>query len=219
MQVNVDRLSPTASARRAQIVSATISVIATLGYNGASFSQIAKHAQLSSTRLISYHFQDKNELMSAVAEAVLAQAGQYLRERIATASGHPERLATYIRANLAFIGEHPQHIHAVIQIAANTRAANTRVDETRADETAAGEPGQAVALLVRELKDGQTDGDFRDFDPLVMAVSLRAAIDAAANLVTEHPELDLDAYAEQLVALFEHATRRPPFIRTRQEQP
>src|SRR3954462_7271729 len=132
MQVTRESLSPAATARRAQIVAAAIGVISTLGYARASFSQIAKHAGISSTRLISYHFEDKNDLMNAVAQAVLSQAGEYMREQLASADGAAARLATYIRANLAFIGEPPQHIHAVIQI-----AANLSTDEDAAPSTAA----------------------------------------------------------------------------------
>jgi AcrR family transcriptional regulator len=220
MQVNTEHFSPSATARRAQIISSAISVISTLGYSRASFSQIAKHAGISSTRLISYHFEDKNELMSAVAQAVLSQAGEYMREQILAAGGHPARLAAYLRANLGFIRDHPQHVHAVIQIAANAHAAenpppagsstqtsSAQASGSQASGTPNGRTGQAIALLVQELRAGQADGDFRSFDPVVMAVSIRAAIDAAANLITEDPELDLAAYAEQLVTLFEHATR------------
>jgi AcrR family transcriptional regulator len=198
MQVTSTDLSPAATARRAQIIASAISVISTLGYNRASFSQIAKHAGISSTRLISYHFEDKNELMTAVAQAVLDAAGDHMRPQILAAEGSAARLAAYLRANLAFIAAHPQHIDAVIQIAANLRS----------DETPGGEADPAIALLVRELEAGQAAGEFRTFDPLVTAVSIRAAIDAAANLVTVRPDLDLAAYADELVALFDLATRR-----------
>ncbi|MEP7024912.1 MAG: TetR family transcriptional regulator, partial [Actinomycetota bacterium] len=48
--------SVTAMARRSQIVTATIDVIAEVGFGQASFARIAERAGLSSTRLISYHF-------------------------------------------------------------------------------------------------------------------------------------------------------------------
>jgi hypothetical protein len=57
--------SLTATARRAQIIAATIETIAELGYGQASFGRIAERAGLSSTRLISYHFADKQELLLA----------------------------------------------------------------------------------------------------------------------------------------------------------
>ncbi|TDD47082.1 TetR family transcriptional regulator [Nonomuraea terrae] len=59
IQVKKDA-SVTNSARRAQIVGATIATIAELGYHQASFARIAERANLSSTRLISYHFDHKD---------------------------------------------------------------------------------------------------------------------------------------------------------------
>ena len=53
---------------------------------------------------------------------------------------------------------------------------------------------------------GQAAGEFRSFDPDVMAVTLRAAIDAAAST----PDLDPHAYGAELVALFARATRKDP---------
>ena len=55
----------TESARRAQIVTSAIDVIAEDGYAKASFSRIAKHAGLSSTGMISYHFAGKDDLITA----------------------------------------------------------------------------------------------------------------------------------------------------------
>lgn len=54
----------TESARRAQIVTAAIEVIAEVGYAKASFSRIAKQAALSSTGMISYHFAGKDDLVA-----------------------------------------------------------------------------------------------------------------------------------------------------------
>src|SRR5699024_12126000 len=64
--------SPAAAARRTQIITATIDVIADEGYGRASFSRIAERAGLSSTRLISYHFAGKDELIAATAKDVMA---------------------------------------------------------------------------------------------------------------------------------------------------
>ena len=64
--MQVTERSATSAARRAQILDATIEVIAAEGFAGASFKRIDEHAGLSSTRLISYHFAGKDELMAAL---------------------------------------------------------------------------------------------------------------------------------------------------------
>jgi AcrR family transcriptional regulator len=200
--MQVREQSAAALARRTQIIESAIATIAEVGYGNASFAQIAKRAGISSTRLISYHFDDKNELMRAVVEAVLAAAAQYMQPRLQAATTAAEVLAAYIESNLEFIQEHPAHIRAVIDIAGNARAADGT--PLVAPPTGAG----AVALLVQHFKAGQAAGEFRAFDPAVMAVSLRAAIDAAAGRLAEQPDLDLKAYAAELVSLFAHATRK-----------
>jgi AcrR family transcriptional regulator len=56
--------------RRAQIITAAIEVIAEAGYAKASFSRIAKHAGLSSTGMISYHFAGKEDLLAACVDLI-----------------------------------------------------------------------------------------------------------------------------------------------------
>jgi AcrR family transcriptional regulator len=190
----------TASARRAQIIAAAIDTIAELGYGNASFARIAERAGVSSTRLISYHFDDKAELVRAVVGAVLTEAGEYMRKRLRAADTRGGQLAAYIESNLEFIAEHPTAIRAVIEIEANARAG----DGTPLIRTESAD--DPIGFLAAMFRDGQAAGEFRAFDPVVMAVTLRAAIDAAAST----PGLDPHAYAAELVALFTLATRKDP---------
>jgi AcrR family transcriptional regulator len=191
----------TASARRAQIVTAAIDTIAELGYGNASFARIAKRAGISSTRLISYHFDDKAELVRAVVAAVIGEAADYMVKRMRTAGGtRTDTMATYIESNLEFIAEHPTAIRAVLEIAANARTEDGR------PLVAPGDIDDPVSRLAAMFREGQQAGEFRVFDPVVMAVTLRAAIDAAAS----RPGLDPHAYAAELVALFTHAVRKDP---------
>ena len=190
--------SVTAGARRAQIVTAAIDTIAELGYGNASFARIAKRAGISSTRLISYHFDDKAELVRAVAGAVLGEAAEFMRKRMSAAGTRAELLAAYIESNLEFIAEHPTAIRAVIEIAANARS-----DDGTPIAPVADDPIGRLSTMFRE---GQAAGEFRAFDPVVMAVTVRSAIDAAAT----RAELDPYAYATELVELFARATRKEP---------
>jgi AcrR family transcriptional regulator len=187
-----------AGARRAQIVTAAIDTIAELGYGNASFARIAKRAGISSTRLISYHFDDKADLVRAVVTAVLTEAAEHMGKRLRTAHGRTEQLTAYIESNLEFIAEHPTAIRAVVEIAAAARTGDGAplVRPEDADDP--------VARLAAMFRDGQEAGEFRAFDPVVMAVTLRAAIDAAAA----RPDLDPHAYAAELVALFTRAIRK-----------
>src|SRR5699024_7153426 len=88
--------SPAAAARRTQIITATIDVIADEGYGRASFSRIAERAGLSSTRLISYHFAGKDELIAATAKDVMASVGTFMAEQLQGQESAAARLHAYI---------------------------------------------------------------------------------------------------------------------------
>ncbi|GAA4259372.1 hypothetical protein [Dactylosporangium darangshiense] len=68
--------------------------------------------------------------------------------------------------------------------------------------------GTSLAPLQDILERGQRAGEFRDFTTRTMAMTVRAAIDAIGPQISVIPDLDLDAYARDLVSLFRHATEQ-----------
>jgi TetR/AcrR family transcriptional regulator, fatty acid metabolism regulator protein len=191
-----------ATARRAQIVEAAIETIAGLGLNQASFARIAERAGLSSTRLISYHFAGKDDLMEAVVDEVFSTAGQYIAPYVLAEPTPAGKLRGFIRGSARFYTEYRQQVVAVRDVWANFR----RPDGTHRFGLEAHEPEFSVISQI--LREGQARGEFREFDPRVMAITLRHALDGLATLVATDPDLDVDAYTRELVALFEGATRR-----------
>jgi AcrR family transcriptional regulator len=192
----------TGTARRAQIVEAAIETIAELGHARASYAQIAKRAGLSSTGLISYHFAGKDELIERVV-AEIADGGQaYMRPRIEAARGARGRLRAYIESNLEYLATHRARMTAVVEIF------NAMPREHEGQPAAyATHYQQVVAELEDELRDGQRSGELRPFSTRVMAVTIRAAIDAAAYRLSGDPELDPGEYARDLADLFDRATK------------
>jgi len=91
--------------RRAQILEATVEVIASRGVHETSFARIIEHAGLSSTRLISYHFESRDVLLQEALAYVLDEAARFMGPRIAQATTANERLSAYIRSNLEFVKE------------------------------------------------------------------------------------------------------------------
>lgn len=180
-------------ARKAQIASATIEVLAERGYAETTFEAICDHAGLSSKRLISYHFAGKDQLLEAVVRQVVADAAAFMRPALDAASGASAQLEAFIRANIAFVAAHPRHVRAVQQIAANRTPVG------------GGERDAAIARLVTLFEDGQRTGAFGAFDPVLMSAALRASIDAMAERVIDG--LDPGRCADELVALFDRATR------------
>lgn len=71
---------------------------------------------------------------------------------------------------------------------------------------------QAVAgelgVVQQVLEYGQANDDLGKFDARVMAVTIKASLDALLNQFAIDPQLDLEAYGAELVTLFERATAR-----------
>src|SRR5882757_3980884 len=109
----------TESARRTQIVTAAIEVIAEVGYAKATFSRIAKHAGLSSTGMISYHFEGKDDLLAACVTEIEQSTGAFMQPRIDAADGHVARLRAYVEANVALVGDQPAAVRALIDLVRN----------------------------------------------------------------------------------------------------
>jgi AcrR family transcriptional regulator len=193
----------TGTARRAQIIAAAIETIAEAGYGQASLARIAQRIGISKGVLV-YHFDSKEDLVKEVIREVLAKAGEYMVPRIAAASGGREKLRAYIEANIGFMGEHRSYMIAIAEIARGARD----LFGNRALDASALEPG--TAALAKLLAGFQASGDFRgDFDPRVMAETIRAAIDAVPRRLAVRPDLDVDLYRRELAGLFDAATRRP----------
>lgn len=197
MQVTSPERSVAATARRTQIVAATIEVIAEAGYSQASFARIAERAGLSSTRLISYHFAGKDELMAAAADTVMASISDFMAQRFASEQTPKAMLATYIEGTVEFIATHRGGMKALMEIFLS----GTLNYDAETDKEVVGH----VELILRA---GQESGDFRDFDPVVMATSVQRCVEGLPFLLESRPDLDCHSYGRELVTLFELATRR-----------
>jgi TetR/AcrR family fatty acid metabolism transcriptional regulator len=188
------------TARRAQIMAAAIDTIAALGYGQASLARIAERAG-TSKGVILYHFDGKDELIKEVLTELIARAAETMGPRIEAAQTGAGKLRAYIEGNIALVHEHRNHVIAIVEIALNARAA----DGTRLYDSARVEAG--VAILRQLLATFQGAGEFRaDFDPQVMALAIRGAIDTVLPRLALTPELDVDHHASELADLFVHAT-------------
>jgi AcrR family transcriptional regulator len=193
----------TETARRAQIVTAAIDTIAELGYGRASLARIAETAGTSKS-VILYHFSGKDDLIRELVAALAGRAGEYLRPRVDAQPTGAGMLRAYIEANLAFMGENRALVVAAVEIALNARGADGRplIDQPG--------PDTALAELRELLAHFQGTGEFRaGFDPLVMAMAIRAAIDAAPPRLAREPGFDLVHYARELAGIFDLATSPP----------
>lgn len=173
-----------------------IDVIAEQGYAGSSLERIAQRAGIS-RGLISYHFAGRDDLVAAVVSAVFSNAAAFMTPRMRAASNPTEMLEQYLRGSLSYMRDHRAQLIAVVEVA--NGCGRRRLASGR--RAIAG----AVTALEGVLQAGQRTGEFRTFDPRVMAVTIRAAVDNVPRQMALDPELDLDAWAAELVDMFMRA--------------
>ncbi len=188
------------TARRAQIMAAAVDTIAELGYGQASLSRIAETAG-TSKGVILYHFAGKDDLIREVVSELSAKGRAYLGPRLEAEPTGTGMLRAYIQANLAFVRENRNHVLATVEIALNGRSA----DGSPLYDLSIRDAGRVA--LQELLAHFQGTGEFRaDFDPMVMALAIRAALDAVPARLAREPDLDLDYYGDELADLFQIAT-------------
>jgi AcrR family transcriptional regulator len=187
----------TETARRAQIVEAAIDTIAEVGYARASLARIGERIGISKG-LIGYHFAGKGELIKQVTYEIVEQMKAYMTLPIlAEAKNGPRFLRAYIGSYLAFMREHRNHMVALVEISRGSPDGQQPIGGVDED----------VRIFEQHLARFQAEGQLRpDFDPSVMALAIRAALNAVLLRLVHNPDLDLDNHARELVDLFRRAT-------------
>ncbi|MEV4168193.1 TetR/AcrR family transcriptional regulator [Nonomuraea sp. NPDC049709] len=187
-------------ARRAQIVASAIEVIAEVGFAQASLARIAKHAGISKG-VISYHFAGKEELMEEVVNRTYGAIAEHVLAEMEGLTTATELLRTHILSVAEHMRGNRTQLRALGEIFTNLRTAD---GQPRYGIKANEEVYRAVEQIYRL---GQRNGEFRDFDVRVMAITQSSAIDNMFAYWVAFPDHDLDAHARELADLFERACR------------
>ncbi|WP_327139872.1 TetR/AcrR family transcriptional regulator [Nocardia sp. NBC_01327] len=187
-------------ARRRQIIAAAVDLIAEIGYGNASLAKIAEHAGISKG-VISYHFDGKDDLMTQLVIQLYVSGAEFMTPVIAAAVGPRNRLRAYIASNLDFIDANKQYVAAMTDVVLNLRDAEGQLKFTYAEGAE-----EILRPLVDMLREGQRDSVFGDFDPLLMAKSIRDAIDGTAGRAIQESDFDVHRYTAHLCRLFDLAT-------------
>lgn len=179
-----------------------IEVIAEEGFAQASLARVAQHAGVAKS-VVLYHFANKDELVEQVLTAVAMASIEALPERVAAADTAWDKLRVSIQTIVEFIDKRRTHALAALETWNMTRSLPGRLRLVAEREGGADD--------IRDLLvEGQRNGEFGEFDPHVMAVMIRQAIDAIGLEAAVNPDVDLTAFGAELVAMFDRALRRRP---------
>jgi TetR/AcrR family fatty acid metabolism transcriptional regulator len=197
--VSPDKGTFTQTARKAQLVSCATDALAEVGYQQTTVAEVARRAGVSKG-VVTYYFPAREELLWAVVAAVFASVSEHVGSHFENVP--PGRfVATYLGAWVDYYRTHRREMMAIAELWTSFRDANGR------PHLDARTLGSEQALVEAALGAGQADGTLGDFSPRVMAVTLKAALDGLLAQLALEPALDLDAYRDELVALFDRATR------------
>jgi hypothetical protein len=141
-------------------------------------------------------------LIEQVIKDTIKAAGSFIGPQIEASPTATTKLQTYLRSHLAYMAAHRMQMAALIDIVLNVR---TKEGQLRYRPGSEQPQLQALEAMLRK---GQAEGSLRDFDPHVMALSIRGAIDAVGRFLVADPTLDGEMYAQELVTLFDRATRK-----------
>jgi AcrR family transcriptional regulator len=187
-------------ARRKQLVECAIEVIAEEGFAQASLARIAQRAGVAKS-VVLYHFANKDELVEQVLSAVATASAQELPARLATVTTARDKLRVILESLVEFLDTHRTYSLAALETWNLTRSLPGRLRLVAEREAGADD--------IRDLLiEGQRNGEFGEFDPQVMALMVRQAIDAIGLELALNPHVDLTAFGAELVAMFDRATRR-----------
>lgn len=200
MRSGSKKVTFTQAARRAQIVTAAIEVIAEIGWAQTSIRKIADRVGVAMSAVL-YHFGNKDNLVDAIIEEMYRSALAAIAPALQAESTSAGKLAAYIRANIAYFDTHRTQLAALAQLGAGYQPTDGRrfdelgmTDKLR-EELAVLDP---APILVA----GQQNHEFGDFSTGSMVLALRGAVNAAVEKILQEPDFNARRYADDLVDIF-----------------
>lgn len=195
------RQRKTADARREEIIRATTTVVAELGYANATLTEITQRAGVSKG-LLWHYFRDRDDLMQQAVEYLVGRLRTGIVDGLDRSAPVPEVVRAVFTRTALFTRTHPQELEALDQIVHNLRGADGRRRITMRDYD--GVYAEHEALLSR----GQRDGSIRGGDVRILAVGYQSLIDGLIGHLQAHPDDDPRTRADEIADVFLRATAR-----------
>lgn len=185
------RASVTAQRRR-EIVDATVRVMGARGWNETSIDEIAKEAGIS-RGLVSYHFKDKNELLSGVLDRCREMFLETVRSSVGSDEPPEQQMRCATHAALLMSRENSVPYEIFLHFS-TSGLADARLAEQIRDLY-----GTYRSVTAAAISRGQELGYYRaGFDPLAAAAKHQGTIiGIALQWIIDPGAFDLEAAADQ----------------------
>jgi AcrR family transcriptional regulator len=176
---------------REALIKAGMRAVAEDGPDGFSLRGVATRAGVTAPAVYR-HFQDKDELLAAIAEECIERFGATVNEAIANERG--DSLARFRATGIAivqFAVAHPEHFRAMTVPGLFTRLST----ETRAEMDAWKDQQR------NELLAGQAAGEIADIPVDELLLAANAAVHGLAHMIVEGQLGDVDASKAKQLAI------------------
>ncbi|WP_157889998.1 TetR/AcrR family transcriptional regulator [Paenibacillus sp. DMB5] len=185
---------------RDTVLLASEELLAQIGYASFSLGQIAERLKISKG-VVTYHFPQKDLIINEIVQHYFLDAAEYMEAHMVLDRSAPEALASYIKTNLNFVVNNPIRTLAISQIIGNHRDKEGRLVFADQDD-------QILQPLIEIFEYGQKEEkSFRAFQPELMAVLVRSAIDTLSGRIAKGGIPDINRTIEETVNSFILATR------------
>lgn len=197
-----DKLTFIEEARRKQIVEAAIETIAKEGYMNASLAEIAKYADISKG-VISYHFDNKDDLIDETINTILTDSYRYIRQHVNEAGdAMRDRLGAYVAASFDYMAQNRTQFVAMVDLWGSFSSFVRKKQYNHA----AYDPCRRHLLDI--LEPGQVSGEFGSFPARTLASIIQAAIDGIMlQWVFDPDSVDFEECKQEIVHILEVYTR------------
>lgn len=165
-----------------------------IGYVNMSLAKIAKKAKVS-TGLISYHFEDKEDVLNHTLDYLLKKQFEYIKERVSKEGSAYDQLIGYIDASLAYQGTHSINNVALIEIIFNARTP----DNIPYYKLSGDEEDPLYTYLEGILSHGIKTKEFSEVEPKNVSIMIQGAI--AESMLINGKQFNLEAYKNDLVKM------------------
>ncbi len=171
-------------------MAATVEVLATSGYAGATADAIARRAGVSKG-LLWHYFADLAELFEMTAGRTLNTLRAAVGASIDLDAPAPEVVRSAIHAVAALRRTHSAERRAMREIILNLRNAEGEPRFTQQDMDELYASQEAI------FRRGQQEGHFREsLDPRLLAVTYQGAVDSMLGYLDAYPDTDAQRHAD-----------------------